>query len=145
MRNEHILWVESLVEFLLGHNALLEHYVIDGAVGLEGFLGYLGRGLVAYVRIQGCDDADGVLDHLEVALLIDRDAKYALLGEGLDSLLEPDETLEERLGDDGLHDVELKLSCLGCKGDGGIVADDLEAYLVDYLRDDWIDLARHDG
>ncbi len=47
--------------------------------------------------------------------------------------------------DDGFHDVELKLTGLGGKGDGEIVADDLEGDLVDDLRDHRVDLAGHDG
>lgn len=35
---EHVLRVESFVELLLRHDTLLEHDVIDGAVGLESFL-----------------------------------------------------------------------------------------------------------
>ena len=77
------------------HESLFQHYVINGAVRFECLLSHLGRGFVAYVGVEGSDDADGVLDHSEVALLVDGDAEYALLGEGLYCFLEPDKTLEE--------------------------------------------------
>ena len=107
MTGKHHGGVESLVKFLLSHQSLFENYVINGAVGFESLLSHLGRGFVAYVGVEGSDDADGVLDHSEVALLIDRDAEYALPSEGLDGFLEPDKALEEGLGDDGFHNVEL--------------------------------------
>ena len=72
---EHVLRVESFVELLLRHDTLLEHDVIDGAVGLESFLCHLRRGLVADVGVQSGDDTDGVLHHLETVFLVHGDAK----------------------------------------------------------------------
>ena len=77
-------------------------------------------------------------------LLVDGDAEDTLLGEGVDGIGQPGNALEDALGDDGLHHIELQLSVLGSNGYGSIVADHLEAGLVDHLRDDRINLARHD-
>ena len=124
---------------------MLEHQVIDAASGLEGFLRDLGGGLVADVRVQGGDDADGMLDHLVAVVGIDGDAVDALGAQGVHRIDEPGLAFEDALGDDGLHDVELELAGLGGEGDGGVVADDLEAHLVRDLGDDGVHLARHDG
>ena len=124
---------------------MLQHEVVDRAAGLVGLLGYLRAVLVADVGIQGSDDADGVLHHLVAALLVDGDAEDTLVGEGSDGVAEPPQTFKEALGDDGLHDVELKLTGLSGKGHGGVVADDLETGLIGHLRNDRVDLSRHDA
>lgn len=141
---EHVLRVESFVELLLRHDTLLEHDVIDGAVGLESFLCHLRRGLVADVGVQSGDNTNRILHHLVAALLVDSDAKYTLLGEGFDGVLHPSETLDEGFCDDGFHHVELQLTSLCGEGNGCVVTDDLETNLVDNLRNDGIHLAGHD-
>ena len=145
MRGGHCLRVEGLVQFLLGHQAVLKHEVIDAAAGLEGFLRDLGGGLVADLRVQGRDNADGVLHHLVAVVHIDGDAVDALGAEGVHHINEPGLALEDALDDDGLHHVQLQLAGLGGEGDGSVVADDLEAHLVRDLGDDGVHLARHDG
>ena len=54
------------------------------------------------------------------------------------------DALEEGVGDDRLHDVELQLAVVGGEGDGHIVADDLVAHLVHHFGDDGVHLAGHD-
>ena len=124
---------------------MLEHEVVDRASGLVGLLGNLCAALVADVRIQGGNDADGVLHHFVAALLVDGDAEHTLVGERRDGVAKPPKTFKEALRDDGLHNVELELSGLSGKGHGGVVADDLETRLVSHLGDDGVDLARHDA
>ena len=143
VRLKHIDWIKRSIKFLLGHQALLEHDVVNRTVGLVSLLGHLCAGLVADDGVEGGNDADGVLDHLLAMFLVDGDAKDTLLGEGVDGIGHPGDALEDALGDDGLHHVEFELSVLGCNGYGSIVADHLEAGLVDYLGDDRINLARH--
>ena len=139
-----MLRIEDGVELLLGHKALLEHDVVDRAVGFKGFLGHLGALLVAYVGVEGGDDANAVSHHLGGVLGIDGDALDALLGEGVDGIAQPGHALDDRLGDDGLHHVELELAGLGGKGYGSIVAYHLEAHLVGHLGYHGVHLARHD-
>ena len=78
VRHKHILRVKCLIEFLLCHQSLLEHDIIDRTVSIQCFLGHFGRCLVAYVGIQGCDDTDRVLHHLQAAFLVHSDAQHAL-------------------------------------------------------------------
>ena len=145
MRFQHILRIKDLVEFLLRHESLLKNYVIDGSVGLESLLGDLRAGLVTDVRIEGGNYSDGILDHVIASLFVYRDALDALVLEGVDGVGEPGQALEEALGDHRLHHVELELACLRRESNGGIVADDLEADLIRHLRDDRVDLSRHDA
>ena len=49
------------------------------------------------------------------------------------------------MGDDRLHNVQLQLTCFGCESDGGVVADDFEADLVDDFGNHGIDFGWHDG
>ena len=59
-------------------------------------------------------------------------------GQGLDGL-------EQFIEDDGLKSVQFQLTCLRSHGDGHVIADDIEAYLVHHLRDNRVHLAGHDG
>ena len=122
-----------------------EYEVVDAAAGLEGFLGYLGGRLVAYVGVEGGDDAYGVLHHFVAMVGVDGDALDALGAQGVDGVAQPGDALEYAFGDDGLHDVELELAGLGCECYGGVVAYHLEADLVGHFGDDGIHLTGHDG
>ena len=73
-----------------------------------------------------------------------RDAGDAALTQRVARIHEQVDRLDQRLGDDGLHDVELELASLGRHGHGLIVADHLEADLVDDLGDNRVDLGGHD-
>ena len=53
--------------------------------------------------------------------------------------------LEQVVGDHGQHYVELKIARLARQGNGRIIADDLRRNHGDGLRDDRVDLARHDA
>ena len=145
VRREHMGRIEQFVQLLLTEQTVLEHEVIDAFAGLEGLFGDLGRCLVTDNRVEGCDDTNRVLDRLEVVLAIDGDTVDTFLAQDGHHVLQPGDGLEDTLGDDRFHHIELELSCLGRKSDGGVVADNLEANLVGDLRDDRIDLSRHDG
>ena len=58
---------------------------------------------------------------------------------------EDGDALEQGLADDGFHHVELQLSGFGGKGNGGVVADDFEADLVDHFGYHGVDFGGHDG
>ena len=91
--SDHVLRVERLVEFFLGEKAFLKNDVINGPVGLKGFLGDLAAGLVADDGVEGGHDADAVLDHLVAAVLVDCDAFHTLLSEGVHSVGQPGDAL----------------------------------------------------
>ena len=95
-------------------------------------------------RIEGSNDTDTVLYHLVAALLVDGDAEDTLRSQSLDSVLHPCQALEEALGDDRLHYVQLQLTSLCCEAYSSIVTDYLEANLVGYLRDNRVHLTWHD-
>ena len=77
-------------------------------------------------------------------LAVDRNTVDTFLAQDLHYIPQPCDGFEDTFGDDRLHDVELKLSCLCCKRDGSVVTDDLEAYLVGDLGNDGVHFARHD-
>ena len=62
MRLKHVDGIKRSIKFLLGHQALLEHDVVNRTVGFVSLLGHLCAGLVADDRVKGSDDADAVLD-----------------------------------------------------------------------------------
>ena len=124
---------------------LLQRHFLQTLAGGQCLFGNLGAVFVTDVGVKGSDDTDGVFDHVECVAGIDGDALHALLAERVHGMGEPCDALEEALGDDGLHDVELQLTGLGGEAYGGVVADDLEAYLIGDLGDDRIHLAGHDG
>ena len=78
-------------------------------------------------------------------LTVDGDAVDTLRAQDLHHVLQPGDGLEDTLGDDRFHHVELQLTCLGSKGHSGVVADHFEANLVRYFRNNRVHFARHDG
>ena len=111
----HILRIKGFVKFFFRKNTLLKHDIIDRAVGLQGFLSHLGAGFITDDRVQGRYYADTVLYHLVATLLIDRDAIDALFTKRIHSVGKPRDALHYGFCDHRLHDIQLKLSCLGCK------------------------------
>ena len=123
---------------------MLKNDVIDRTVGLQGLLGNLGAGLVSDNRVQGSHYSDTVLHHVEATLPVDRDTVDALSTEGIHDIGQPGDAFHDGFCDDRLHHVELELTGLGREGNGHVITDHLEADLVCNLRDDRIDLSRHD-
>ena len=78
-------------------------------------------------------------------LAIGGDAAHALRSQRQAAGAEMVDALEQAVGDDRLEGIELQLAGLGGKGNRDVVADHLERDLVDDLRNDRIDLARHDA
>ena len=134
-----------MVQLLFAEQIVLEHEVIDALAGFECLFGNLSGRLVSDHRIEGGDDTDRVLDRLEIMRPIDGDAVDTFLTQDRHDIPQPSDRLENTLGNDGLHDVELELSGFGGKGNGGIVSDDFEANLIGDFGDDGIDFTRHNG
>ena len=95
-------------------------------------------------RIEVGDDPDRVQDITAADLLIRLDAHDAHLTQGRHPTGEEIDRLEAGLGYHRLHDIELELTRLGGEGQRDVIADDLEADLVDHLRDHRVDLGGHD-
>ena len=142
--SEHVLWAESIVELGLGHDLLLKNDVVNAASGLLCLLCNLGAGLVTDVRVEGGNDADGVLHEVYAVVCVCGDAVNALNSESVHYIAHPGDGLGDALYDYRLHNVELELAGLGCECNSGVVSDNLEANLVGNFRDDRVNLARHD-
>src|SRR5690606_8953367 len=136
---------QDVLELLPTEPALLQHQLVDTTAGIERLARDCACTLVADVGNERGDDADAALDDTANMLAVGGDAADAPLAQNDAALREHIDRLEDVEGDHRLEDVELELSCLRCQGDGGVVADHLEARLVDHLGDDGVDLARHDA
>ena len=144
-RMNHVLGIEYHVKLLFGQQVALQNEVVDALSALQGFLCDLGAVGVSDVGLEGCHDADAVLNLFLAVLPVGLDALDTFDAEGAEGAAHPCGGLYERLDHHGLHYVELELGGLGSHGHCEVIADNLEADLVDHLGDDRIDLAGHDG
>ena len=87
--------------------------------------------MVADVRIQISNQTDGVENVAFADFAVDRNAFDAFVGQVDRGVAQEGNGFKHTLGDDRLHNVQLQLTCFGCESDGGVVADDFEADLVD--------------
>jgi len=143
-RLDHILRIENLVKLSLGEELLVKDELVNAAACYKRFLSHLGASSIADVRLECRYDADAMLSKLLAVLLVGGDTVDALDAESVESVGHPGHRLYEGFYEYWLHNVELELCCLGSHCDAGVVADDLEANLVGNLRNDRVDLARHD-
>ena len=150
----HVLGVEYHVKLLFGQQVAFQNEIVDALSALQCFLCDLGAVGVSDVGLESCHDADAVLNLLFAVLPVGLDALDTFDAEGAEGTAHPCGGLYERLDHHGLHHVELELCGLGSHGHCKVIADNLEADLVDYLGDDGIDLhlgddridlAGHDG
>src|SRR5271154_1565883 len=133
------------VELILGEQFLFQYEVVDAAPARERLARHLGGVGVSDVRIERGDDADGALDALAQVLAIRGYANHAAIRQRAAARAQVVYALENRMRYDRLERVELQLAGPGGEKHCQIVADHLEGDLIDDLRDDWIDLARHDA
>src|SRR5205807_1337084 len=110
--------VEQRGELLLGELGLLAGHLADGAPAAEGLLGDGGGGVVADPRRQRGAGHQPLLD--EAGAVRGRlDAVHRLLGEGHRAGGEDGDRLQEGVGGDRDHHVELEQRSGGaCDGDG---------------------------
>lgn len=140
-----VFYRQHLVQRCLIQKALFQDEFLDALAGLEGFLGNLVTVVVANEWVQVGDDTDGVLHVLAAHIGVSGNTGDALFAQRINRVAHDADGLEQRLTDDRLHHVELQLTCLCGHGHDVVVAEDLEAGLVDHLWDNWVDLTRHDG
>ena len=145
VRNKHVPRIKSLIQLLLSHQTLLQNDIVDRAIGFQSFLGHLRTRLVTDIGIQCGYDTDGVLHHFITTFFIDGNTEDTLFSEGFNGVLQPQQTLDERLGDNGLHHVKLQLTGFGSEAYGGVVTNDLETNLVHHLGDYRVHLSWHDA
>ena len=113
---EHVFGLEDFVKLLFGEEFVFEDELVYTAASLGSLFGNFGRGLVTDDGVEHGDDADAVLNKLTAALLVGDDAVDAEGAEGVESVLQQVDALEEGVGDDGFHDVELELAVVAGKG-----------------------------
>ena len=146
----HLQHVERLVELRLGEAARREVAVLDDDLAdrpalLDRSLDDGRRRLVADVAVEGRDDRRRALGELAGVIDVGADALDAPVGEEPARAREQPDRLEDALGEDGKHDVELEVAGGAGRRDRHVVADDLGAGHERRLGDDRVDLAGHDA
>lgn len=109
-----------------------------------GFFCYLCGFVVSDVRVQRCDEHEGVFyiafDDRQVRL----DADGAVVVEGMASLGKEADGVQEIVDDDGLEDIQLEVALRGSDADGGVVAHDLDGNHGECFGLGGVHLAGHD-
>ena len=135
---------QDAVELGCVEQPLLQHELAHALAGRGGLAADDVALVVADHRVQVGDDADRVVHVGAAHVGVGGDAGDALGAQCGRSTAQEADRFEQALGDDGLHDVELELARLGGHRQGHVVAEDLEAHLVDHFGDDRVDLRGHD-
>ena len=137
--------LKQIFQFLLCHEAAGENDVIDGTTAGQGLPGDGRGGFIAEAGIEGRHDADGVAHHVLAAFAVGGDVADAEIDQRAAARAQTVNARKQRVGNDGLHDIEFQLPCFGRQRDGNVLADDVEADLIHDFRHDGIHLAGHDG
>ena len=143
-RAQQVLHAQQLVEGGLVQQAHLQDDLAHIAPAARALAPHQVAVVVADDLVEVGDDADGGQHIAAAHLLIGLDPHDAQLAQRAHGVAQEPDRLEGHLADDRLHDVELELAGLGREGQRHVVADHLEADLVDDLRDDRVDLGGHD-
>jgi hypothetical protein len=141
----HLLGDEELLDLLLSAVTLLNKDVLHRLTSLVGNLSGSRALLVTNVRKKTSDNTNGVVKELLALSLISGDAINAKLTEGLGGTSEHVDVVEQVVDENRLHNVQLELTSLRGKTAGEISTNNLEASLVDNLRNNGVDLTGHDG
>ena len=141
----HLHRIQGVFQFGLGHEAFFQDQIIHRLARGGRLLGDKRGLVVAEVGHEHGDNARRLPHQLEATFAVGGDADDAAILQNARGPQEHVHGLKEVEGDDGLKDVQFELSGLGGHGHGQVVADGLEADLIDHFRDDRIDLAGHDG
>ena len=127
------------------HHLHLEGNLTDAAALGERLLDQDGHGVVADVRHQGSRD-DGVLIEQERSpLLVGDDSVDRHVLEHTCTGCEEFDRLQHRVGHHGHHHVEFEIAVGSAPRDGDVVAEYAGGDHHHRLRDDRVDLPRHDG
>jgi len=101
--------------------------------------------LVTQQRIERRYDADTVLYVLAAGVRIRGNPFYTVPPQGAGGVHKHRLRLEDAVGDDRLHHVELQLPRFCCERNHQVIADGFETDLVHDLWDNGIDFAGHDA
>ena len=137
--------VEDALRLVGRQIALFHDDFPEGPAAGHGFLGYFCPLLVADDGVEG-GHQDGVPGQPALRLLaVGGDAHDALVGKGANGADEHVHHLEQVVGDDGHHHVQLQLSRLAGQHHRQVVAHDVERGHVEHLGQDGVHLAGHDA
>ena len=137
--------LQNLIQLFFVQDSFLQDKGADGFACLHSGLGNLRGLLVSDVRADGGNDSNAVLDKITAAAFVGGNSGDTVVDEGLYCVGQCIDGLEHAVEDDRFKCIQFKLSGFRSHGDGHIIADDVERYLVYNLRDDRIHLTRHDG
>src|SRR5688500_5103756 len=139
----HLPHVEHFIDLGVRQNLLPLHQLPDEHVFLYRLLAELGRPRVADLRSESRRQRGRALEPEFALLAIGFDSPHRFFREDAGGVAEDLHRQQNVVRDDRHHDVQLELPVLGRNADACIVADYLEADLIDHLRYRWIHLARH--
>ena len=101
--------------------------------------------MVTDKRVEVGDNADGVVHISTAHICVGGDADDALFTQRSHCVPEDANGLEQGFPNDRFHDVQLQLTCFGGHGHRQVVAEHLQADLVDHFGDHRVHFGRHDG
>src|SRR5699024_10903451 len=143
------LWVhevlnrEHLVQSFFIHKALIQDQFAYAAAGFEGLLGDEVAIVVTDKWVEVGNNTDGV-DHVVAAnISIGSNADDALLAQCIHGVAHDTNRLEQSLGDDWFHDVELQLACFSRHSYGLVIAEYPATILMNNPGDSWVDVTGH--
>ena len=141
----HVFCHDPLVELLGGYEAEGHGGFFEAGGLLVSFFCDLCGFVVADMRVQRGDEHEGIFniafDDWEVRL----DADGAVVVEGMASLGEEADGVQEIVDYDRLEDIQFKIALRGSDAYGGVVAHDLDTNHSQCLGLGWVHLAGHDG
>mgnify|MGYP000408928407 CR=1 FL=1 len=110
---------------------------------LQRFLCNRGRFLVSDIRAERRCDADTLRNEILAPFLICGNAENTVLHKRIHSACHRGDGREQGVEDNRFKRVQLHLASLSRHRDCGVVSDDMEGNLCHNLRDNRVDLARH--
>ena len=140
---DNIFRREYVIQLLLAHQFFLQNQFVDTFTGLESCFGQFSRCLVTQIWIQSRNQSDAVVNQFAAPLFISCDACHATITLCVHAIAQQINAFKQAVNNNWFHHVQLQLTCLSRQGNGQIIADNLECYLVNYLGDNRIYFAGH--
>ena len=124
---------------------MFQNQFIDTFSRCKGFFGYLGRIFITDNRIKSRNHTDAIVYISAAYFLISGNTVDTERAQGIESVHQQIGRLKTTLRHYGFHCIQLHLSCFATHSHTKVVADYLIGYLIHYLRDNRVDLTRHNG
>jgi len=143
-REHQVLRRENIIQLAFGQYTSLQYHFPHALTGCGADLADDIAIMVADIRVEVGDNTDGI-KHVGFAhRFVGGNAIDAFFQQVVAGVGQYMNGLKHRLADDRFHHVQLELARFRSHRHRNIVADDLEAHLIDDLRDDRVNLGRHD-